>query len=93
MTIRIARRAVVLATILAGLHEPVAARTVLAEAPPLTFSGNPPYSVPSLTIALEEQDWPAVLAAEMDFASLAAQFPGLAEDRAHRRASSRLHER
>jgi tetratricopeptide (TPR) repeat protein len=71
------------ANILAGLHEPAAARATLAERPPIMAGGNNlPADVPSLTIALAAQDWPAVLAAEKDFASMAALFPGYLQDKA-----------
>lgn len=73
-----------LAKILVGLHEPGAARAALDQMPQLKsiMLGNLlPTSVPSLTIALEQQDWPAALAAEKDFESWTAQFPGWAEDR------------
>ena len=66
----------------AALHEPAAARATLAESPPFIGGNNLPADVPSLTIALAAQDWPAVLAAEKDFASMAALFPGFAEDKA-----------
>ncbi|MBV9550208.1 MAG: hypothetical protein JO256_11105 [Alphaproteobacteria bacterium] len=66
---------------LAGLHEPRAARAALAERPKLVAAGSQiQNTVPGPAIALEEQDWPGVLAAEKDFTAVAAVFPGLAED-------------
>ena len=71
--------------ILAALHEPVAARAALADYPkvPAVIANAGSYSMQLLRArmlaALAEQDWPAVLAAEQDFAPLAAQYPGLAE--------------
>jgi tetratricopeptide (TPR) repeat protein len=63
---------------LALLHQTTAARANFAEAPPLSINVLP-TSVPSMTIAMAEQDWPSVLAAEKDFADIMKMFPGLAE--------------
>jgi tetratricopeptide (TPR) repeat protein len=68
--------------ILAALHEPMAARAALAERPQIYQGANQlPIGVPSLAIALEEQDWPATLAAEREFDLAATTLPGIAEDR------------
>jgi tetratricopeptide (TPR) repeat protein len=67
---------------LCGLHEPGAARAALGERLPLAAGGNQiPLSVPSLAIAVEEQDWPGVLIAEKEFRSVTAVMPGVAEDK------------
>jgi tetratricopeptide (TPR) repeat protein len=74
----------VLVEILAALHEPVTARAALADYPSVSpvgaFGGL--YQMMLLrariVAALAEQDWPAALAVERDFAPLAAQYPGLA---------------
>jgi tetratricopeptide (TPR) repeat protein len=71
------------AELLARLHEVSAARAVLADRPPLSANaGNIPTDVPSLTIALEEENWPAVLTAEKDFAAVVSVYPRLAGDKA-----------
>ncbi len=62
---------------LALLHQTTAAHANLAEAPPLSINALP-TSVPSMTIAMAEQDWPGVLAAEKDFAALVKLLPGFA---------------
>ena len=63
---------------LALLHQTTAARATLAEAPPLTINVLP-NSLPRMTIAVAEQDWPGVLAAEKDFAEVIKLLPGIAE--------------
>jgi tetratricopeptide (TPR) repeat protein len=75
----------VMVEIRAALHEPVAARAELdryANIPIVSPNGGPLHMQllrVRMLAALEQQDWPAVLAAERDFAPIAAQYPGLAE--------------
>jgi len=69
----------------AALHDPVAARAEMDRYTNVAIL-NPnggPISLQLLRArmlaALAQQDWPAVLAAERDFAPIAAQYPGLTE--------------
>ena len=67
---------------LARLHEPGAASQVLADRQPLTLNSNLGSTLPGLAIAVEEQNWPGVLAGEKEFVALSNQWPGLAKDMA-----------
>jgi tetratricopeptide (TPR) repeat protein len=74
-----------LAEILTGLHEPGAARAVLAEYPVAT-PNSPSVGVYSngtrharLAVALEARDWQEALAVDRTLPQLFAQYPGLAE--------------
>jgi tetratricopeptide (TPR) repeat protein len=74
-----------LAELLAALHEPNSARAALTEnpiTPNLASTGFVTISTlhARLSIALETQDWPMVLAAERALPQVLAQYPGLAED-------------
>jgi tetratricopeptide (TPR) repeat protein len=77
-----------LAELLAGLHEPGAARAVLAENPvatPYFFSDvgirlNVTWHA-RLLIALETRDWPEALAVDRTLPQLLAPYPGLADGR------------
>jgi tetratricopeptide (TPR) repeat protein len=73
--------------ILSALHEPGAARAALAAYPqtsPISITAGM-WSMTRLrirtSVALAERDWPAAVATESDVAVLAAQFPGLAENK------------
>ena len=74
------------AELLALLHEPGAARIIVAETPDITsFVANGIYVVEGfvarLTMALEAQDWPGALAVDRDFARYAVQNPGIRDER------------
>ena len=75
-------RSATVAEVQARLHEPSAARAVLAEV--LQTGSDPSYLpmvLPTLAISMEEHDWPAALAAEKDFTAIATQWHGVAEDK------------
>jgi tetratricopeptide (TPR) repeat protein len=77
-----------LAELLADLHEPGAARAVLAENPvavPNAVNIGINLSTTRhahLTVALEAQEWPEALAVDRALPQLLAQYPGLADSRA-----------
>jgi len=77
----------VLAQLLSALHETGAARATLTENP-IAASNLPNIGsrldtavYTRLLIALEAQDWPAVLAAEAKLPEILAKYPGLADTR------------
>jgi tetratricopeptide (TPR) repeat protein len=77
-----------LAEILAGLHEPGAARAVLAEYPVAAPNASNvgiylnATRHARLAVALEARDWPEALAVDLTLPQVLARYPGLAESRA-----------